>query len=1106
MSIKSKKINRLKKNAKVNMKGLVQKTFIDFDFIKSVDVPKVTKKIIAAAKTCGEMGFREEIWPILRDDILKPLGVQYDIKKSAETRFQIAGSGAMDKVLGYIIIEYESPGNLRIPSKYKHALHQLIGEKDTKGYMEKYSKDKSLSLSDIQGVLLDGESIGFVRWAGEGWDDNLFYVNEHSIRQFVIALYGTVRRLMDSNTLNASFGPGSELARTFVGTLYKRLTQHRSNRMDLFYDEWIKLFKIIYGETIKKKSEEVGLLSKLYGIEIIELEEFLFALFTYYAIIVKLLASEIATYYRWSSPKSFWKQCIGENNEQLLESLKELEAGVLFEKLNIRNYLDGDFFQWYLSTWNEEIALLIRRCIEEFNTFDPGTVMIRPEKTFDLLKHIYQYLIPTNLRRKLGEFYTPEWLAALTLKKANYRGQLEKRVLDPSCGSGTFLILSMRAFKKSSYLAGLSHDEIAKKMLQQFVGYDLNPIAVLTARTSFLIELSPYLSYINEIFIPIYFCDSIQTPELVTKNNGRIYQVRTVGNNKFTIPEEIVRDRKVLEFMKELEIATRKIGRLSSGPFVKRVEKILSNKMSLAGEQATIDIFEEIVNLVDRDLNGIWTKIIVNLFAPHFQKRFDFVVGNPPWINWGGLPEEYREITRELWDKYKLVPKGASKSKREHALIFAGVGLDKYVAKNGTLAFLLPRSTIKASASNVFRGTMSERYKISRIFDVAELEPFEVKKNRPIGIVIINDEQENTKFPVPYDWYRRKSKTLPSPYDSLKDVLEKHAEIQLFTRPIANQIADRWIVGTKETLDQLRKIYGKSFYHAHSGVDCGLNAAYWVKIIKDFGDKIRVQNLSDIGRTGDVSQIVADIPKTYVFNYLLGKDVRRWNVKKPKMLCVLPHRLNGEPLTENFIEIEESGIHNFFSTNEIKLRARSSYKMMGAKHPYFSVFKIGAYTFSPWKVVWRYVSGGYVPDFQAAIVGPLNESDLGQGIIVPDSKLMLVAVKNEDEAYYLVGLLNSYPVRAFVRAFSIETQITPEILSRIFVSEYDSNNIKHKKIVELAKEMQETLKNEVEDDLSIAVGELYDLKRKDIFSIKNYLDESEEGLWRRIETKIQKKV
>jgi len=51
----------------------------------------------------------------------------------------------------------------------------------------------------------------------------------------------------------------------------------------------------------------------------------------------------------------------------------------------------------------------------------------------------------------------------------------------------------------------------------------------------------------------------------------------------------------------------------------------------------------------------IWTSIIRNAFAPLLKGKFDYVVGNPPWINWESLPEDYRERSKDLWNQYGLL-------------------------------------------------------------------------------------------------------------------------------------------------------------------------------------------------------------------------------------------------------------------------------------------------------------------------------------------------------------------------------------------------------------------------------------------------------------------
>src|SRR5271168_1704423 len=63
----------------------------------------------------------------------------------------------------------------------------------------------------------------------------------------------------------------------------------------------------------------------------------------------------------------------------------------------------------------------------------------------DVLKILYESLIDRDERHGLGEYYTPDWLAAKIVRHAIDR-PVEQRVLDPACGSGTFLFHAVRCF------------------------------------------------------------------------------------------------------------------------------------------------------------------------------------------------------------------------------------------------------------------------------------------------------------------------------------------------------------------------------------------------------------------------------------------------------------------------------------------------------------------------------------------------------------------------------------------------------------------------------------------------------------------------------------
>ena len=69
----------------------------------------------------------------------------------------------------------------------------------------------------------------------------------------------------------------------------------------------------------------------------------------------------------------------------------------------------------------------------------------------DLFKPLYQNLFPRALRHRLGEYYTPDWLAAHVLDQVGYTGEPGARLLDPACGSGTFLLMALRRVKSGEW-------------------------------------------------------------------------------------------------------------------------------------------------------------------------------------------------------------------------------------------------------------------------------------------------------------------------------------------------------------------------------------------------------------------------------------------------------------------------------------------------------------------------------------------------------------------------------------------------------------------------------------------------------------------------------
>lgn len=292
--------------------------------------------------------------------------------------------------------------------------------------------------------------------------------------------------------LARDFSAKSELTRHGVRTLYEAVCRSEPPALG----QWSTLFGTACGRDPDGPSAAVARLAESYGLATAALKPraILFALHTYYALLVKLLVGR-------------------------------------FRELRGRDFFRDDLFSWCT---DQPLVGELTAAVAEY---DPDTL----SQGRDLLGQLYQELFPARLRHELGEFYTPDWLARHVLDQVGYPGNPARRLLDPACGSGTFLVAAIErilagcravADGVASYKAdGVASrkDELCRKILANVVGFDLNPSAVLTARANYLIAIRELLPEAGQVDIPVYLCDSIlDKPESTGSLNSQFDYI--VGN------------------------------------------------------------------------------------------------------------------------------------------------------------------------------------------------------------------------------------------------------------------------------------------------------------------------------------------------------------------------------------------------------------------------------------------------------------------------------------------------------------------------------------------------------------------------------------------------
>ena len=331
--------------------------------------------------------------------------------------------------------------------------------------------------------------------------------------------------------------------------MYEAISTTDHPKAQVFFNQWKILFGEVCGYDVDNPSDKIKKLAEFYGIEHrrkLRPAELLFSVHSYYAIFMKLLASEIAAYFH-KLPSRLQKMIQAGSSNALKREMEDLELGSVFRHLNITNFLEGDLFAWYTSVWSERVEQLVRGMVARLDDYNPGTLSEEPSSSRDLLKKLYQQLFPKSVRHDLGEYYTPDWLAEHVLNELEYVGDPDKRLLDPACGSGTFLVIAINRIRKwyDEHREEVRFDEgdLCRKILSNVVGFDLNPLAVMAARTNYLIAIRDLLGHVDKVEIPVYLCDSVVTAaeygDLFKGDKGALVPCSARKPPHLVVPKEI---------------------------------------------------------------------------------------------------------------------------------------------------------------------------------------------------------------------------------------------------------------------------------------------------------------------------------------------------------------------------------------------------------------------------------------------------------------------------------------------------------------------------------------------------------------------------------------
>lgn len=412
-------------------------------------------------------------------------------------------------------------------------------------------------------------------------------------------------------------------------------------------DLWAQLMHRVYGSTIDEDS--------------------LFFQHTYLTIIAKTMAAKVLGV------------AVGDPGDLL--------SGRGFSEAGIGGVVESDFFDWLLDSGDG--LDLVRRIALQSSRFKLEDVQT------DVLKGLYESLIDTEQRHFLGEYYTPDWLAEKMCSEVIDQ-PLEQYVLDPACGSGTFVFHAVRRLLKAGEEAGVSVQDAIGQACRQVFGVDVHPVSVQIARVTFLLALGQerLKQRPTNITIPVYIGDSLQW------NTRGFLAERDV---LIEVPDS----QQLLEFPFEIAhnpaIFDAVIGRMlelsQQNASADGLKSWLDREYHLA-ESTTNTLINtyDTLHQLDRDgRNHIWGFVARNLVRPIWlsqqAQRVDVVIGNPPWLAYRfmdrAIQVQFREEcqARGLWT-------GQVAQQQDLSAYFFVKSIELYLKPSGKIAFVMPYATL----------------------------------------------------------------------------------------------------------------------------------------------------------------------------------------------------------------------------------------------------------------------------------------------------------------------------------------------------------------------------------------------------------------------------
>ncbi len=565
----------------------------------------------------------------------------------------------------------------------------------------------------------------------------------------------------------------------------------------------------------------------------------------------------------------------------------------------------------------------------------------------DLLGQLYQSYFDPETRKALGEFYTPPEVVEFILDYVGYQGAgiSTKRLLDPACGSGTFLVYALKRYLGDS--TGPIKEKL-QSLLNGFriVGFDINPFAVLMSQVNYALHLLPAYAQVLQTdpefeipMLPVFRTDSLRQEkregekEKIEEKNGNMGFTFEAKGDIAKIKTELPVEVKPGKFLR-VEIPVPRFDRAQHYGWVDNVEEYfkvqhvmfaavrqsrdrdaalptlkelqeqlrrlnLSHAAELARYvyPAAEKIFEVLARLQEEYEDGRFLKTLEDLALAMTLKhelQYDFVVGNPPYVRIQNIPE----LSRKYWQGIY----GWAEGNFDIFIPFIERAVVYWLKEGGRLGFICSDRFLLANYAQKLRESLPTLAEIELIFDLRDTRVFKDALNCPAILIVQRTDSPRRETFAGARVFSDPGEGAKALLDEVRELVQRiqlarskryasSEHVDVFLERTEHLTSQGWYLMPSEERRAFRKLEKVSTHRLEEltltrsggfqGYSSSADEIFVLKFVKDRGNTLLLQS------KGGGNPV--EIEKALLRPWLFGRDVERWHIAWDGWYVLFPY-------------------------------------------------------------------------------------------------------------------------------------------------------------------------------------------------------------------------